>query len=149
MTPTPYRELAMAYISQSDKAIIAANVKPILAQYGVKGSLSIQHHSSIVLTLRSGFDFLEDSDDSEWFSKIKDQTQGYNFEVYDATRGFRPGSRSEKFFTEIHAAMRSAGWYDHSDISTDYFHTKYYISVYIGRWNKPYIVTAPAVAVTA
>ena len=32
----------------------------------------------------------------------------------------------------------SAGWFDKSDIQTDYFHTAYFIGINVGKWNKPY-----------
>ena len=44
----------MAYMNQEKKAKIAANLKPILAKYGMKGTLRVHHHSTIVLTLQSG-----------------------------------------------------------------------------------------------
>ena len=38
----------MAYMNQERKAKVAAKVKPILAKYGMKGSLSVRNHSTIV-----------------------------------------------------------------------------------------------------
>ncbi len=32
------------------------------------------------------------------------------------------------------------GWYDRSDIQSDYFDTAYYFHISIGEWNKPYQV---------
>ena len=29
-------------------------------------------------------------------------------------------------------------WFDDSDSQTDYFHTAYYMSVGVGKWDKPY-----------
>jgi ABC-type proline/glycine betaine transport system substrate-binding protein len=50
----------MAYVSQATKAKLAPTVKAILKKYGVKGSLSIRNHMSLVLTLKSGeIDFIE------------------------------------------------------------------------------------------
>ena len=52
----------MAYMNQERKAIINKALKPILAKYGIKGTLSVRHHSSIVLTLKSGkIDFIANS----------------------------------------------------------------------------------------
>jgi hypothetical protein len=42
--------------------------------------------------------------------------------------------------TEIMKGMYSAGYYDNSDIQSDYFDTAYYIDVNIGKWDKPYQV---------
>ena len=39
----------MAYVSQELKARIAPRVKEILSKHGLKGSLSVRHHSTLVL----------------------------------------------------------------------------------------------------
>ena len=44
----------MAYVSQQDKAKLAPQIKKVLNKYGMKGSISIRHHSSLVVTLQSG-----------------------------------------------------------------------------------------------
>ena len=31
-------------------------------------------------------------------------------------------------------------WFDKSDSMTDYFHTAYYMSIHVGKWDKPYQV---------
>jgi hypothetical protein len=45
----------------------------------------------------------------------------------------------EKLFTKMFKVMRSQNWFDESDSMTDYFHTAYYMSLSIGKWNKPYV----------
>jgi hypothetical protein len=35
--------------------------------------------------------------------------------------------------------MKSQNWFDKSDSMTDYFHTAYYLSLSIGKWNKSYV----------
>ena len=37
-----------------------------------------------------------------------------------------------------------SNWFDNSDIMTDYFHVKHYVSINVGQWNKPYILKADA-----
>ena len=49
------------------------------------------------------------------------------------------GSLSLAFLSEVIPAMNE-GNHDNSDIMTDYFDVGWYISVNIGRWDKPYIV---------
>ena len=50
----------MAYMNQQKKAVIASNLKPVLKKYGLKGSLSVNNHSTIVLTVKSGkIDFIK------------------------------------------------------------------------------------------
>ena len=52
----------MAYMNQEKKAKIAANLKPVLKKYGIKGTLSVRNHSSISLNIKSGkIDFIANS----------------------------------------------------------------------------------------
>ena len=53
-----------------------------------------------------------------------------------------------KFFEEVLEIIMTAPyyagvgdlWFDKSDIQTDYFHTAYYISISVGKWNKDFQV---------
>ena len=134
----------MAYMNQERKSKIAQALKPILAKYGVKGSLSVRNHSTIVLTLKSGaIDFIGNSN----------RVCGSNF--YQVQRGFKPNTSgydqinpywfhehydgvAKDFLTEAMQALKSADWYDESDAQVDYFNTAYYVDINIGKWNKPY-----------
>ena len=136
----------MAYMNQERKAKISKALKPILAKYKVKGSLSVRNHSSIVLTLKSGaIDFIGNS------NKVCGNDH------YQVARGFKPETsghsqvnpywfqdhydgKAKAFLTEAFKALKSAGWYDESDAMTDYFNTAYYVDVNIGKWDKPYEV---------
>ena len=44
----------MAYISQQDKKDLAPAIKAVLKNYGMKGTISINHYSSLVVTIQSG-----------------------------------------------------------------------------------------------
>jgi hypothetical protein len=134
----------MAYMNQQKKAIIASKLKPILKKYGVKGSLKVNNHSTIILTVKSGkIDFIKN----------------YNSTVQKQPGGFRNGSAAEKylninpywyhehfsgqskeFLTEALAALKGADWYDESDAQVDYFNTAYYVDIAIGKWSKPYVL---------
>jgi hypothetical protein len=124
----------MAYMNQEMKAKIAKNLKPVLKKYGVKGTLSVSNHSTIVLTLKSGkIDFFADYGDSEDARKFGIDVNPYWFhEHFTGT--------SKAFLTEAFRALKSADWYDESDIQTDYFNTAYYFRINVGKWNKPYIL---------
>jgi len=144
----------MAYMNQERKQKIAQALKPILAKYKVKGSLSVRNHSSIVLTLKSGaIDFIGNSN----------RVCGNDF--YQVQRGFKPTTNgydqvnpywfqdhydgdAKAFLTEAFKALKSADWYDESDAMTDYFNTAYYVDVNIGKWDKPYELTGSWEAVT-
>ena len=136
----------MAYMNQERKAKITKMLKPILAKYKVKGSLSVRNHSTIVLTLKSGaIDFIGNSN----------RVCGNDF--YQVQRGFKPTTSgydqvnpywfqdhydgdAKAFLTEAMKALKSADWYDESDAMIDYFNIAYYVDVNIGKWDAPYIV---------
>jgi hypothetical protein len=140
----------MAYMNQERKQKISATLKPILAKYGVKGSLSVRNHSTIVLNLKSGsIDFIENyiktdvekvyanklsQDQVEYIRKNKslDVNPYWFHEHYSGD--------AKNFLTEAMQALKSADWYDESDAMTDYFNTAYYVDINIGKWNSPYIV---------
>ena len=44
----------MAYISQDDKKALAPQIKAVLKKYGMKGSIGINHYSSLVVNLAGG-----------------------------------------------------------------------------------------------
>ena len=133
-------------MNQERKQKIAQTLKPILAKYKVKGSLSVRNHSTIVLTLKSGaIDFIGNSN----------RVCGNDF--YQVQRGFKPTTSgydqvnpywfqdhydgdAKAFLTEAFKALKSADWYDESDAMIDYFNIAYYVDVNIGKWDTPYIV---------
>jgi hypothetical protein len=126
----------MAYMNQEKKAKIAAKLKPVLKKYGVKGSLSVRNHSSIMLTLKAGaIDFFEDYGDREDARKFGIQVNPYWFHDHFA-------GKSKEFLTEAFDALKSADYYDNSDAMTDYFDTAYYYGINVGKWNKPYVLSA-------
>jgi hypothetical protein len=136
----------MAYMNQERKAKITKMLKPILAKYKVKGSLSVRNHSTIVLTLKSGaIDFIGNS------NKVCGNDH------YQVARGFKPTTtgydqvnpywfqdhydgKAKAFLTEAFKALKSADWYDESNAMIDYFNIAYYVDINIGKWNSPYIV---------
>ena len=138
----------MAYMNQERKARIASKLKPILAKYGVKGSLSVRNHSTIVLTLKSGrIDFIENyikTDITKPYGNKMSQdqvdyirnNQSLDINPYWFQEHFT--GNAKEFLTKAFNALKSADWYDESDAMTDYFNTAYYVDVNVGKWNKPY-----------
>ena len=119
----------MAYVSQKDKAQLAPQIKKVLNKYGMKGSISIRHHMSLVVTIQSGeIDFGEYT-----------HGDGYiQVNTYHIERHYK--GKAQNFLTELLAAMKGPDWFDKSDAMTDYFHVKHYCDINIGRWNKPYFL---------
>lgn len=132
----------MAYIGQTEKAKISANLKPILKKYGIKGTLSIRNHSTIVLNIKSGsIDFLENYTKGENPS-IREDAAKFGIDVNPYWFHDHFTGKAKEFLTKAFAALKSADWYDESDAMTDYFNTAYYYRINIGNWNKPYTVSA-------
>ena len=124
----------MAYMNQEKKKVIASKLKPVLKKYGVKGTLSVRNHSSIVLNVKAGkIDFFEDYGDREDAKKFGIQVNPYWF--HDHFEG-----KSKQFLTEAFDALKSAGYYNNTDASIDYFDTAYYYNINIGNWKKPYVL---------
>lgn len=135
----------MAYVSQELKAKLAPTVKAVLKKYKVKGSLSVNNHSTLVLNIKSGpIDFIAN------FNETMEARPG----------GFRNGTPAEgyiqvnpywfqehftgqakDFLAEVHAAMND-GNFDESDSQSDYFHVGWYSDINVGRWDRPYELTA-------
>ena len=131
----------MAYMSQENKKSLAPKIKNILAKYGVKGSIGVDNHSTLVVNIKSGpIDFISN----------------YNETVGARAGGFRLGSAAVDclsvnkywyhehftgtaldFLNELVPAMM-IGNHDNSDPQTDYFDIGWYIDINIGKWNKPY-----------
>ena len=138
----------MAYMNQEKKAKIASAIKPILKKYSIKGSLSVRHHSTIVLTLTAGkIDFIANT--NRVCGKSHYQVS-HGFKTIDSRRQLQVNpywfqehfdGEALSFLTEAFQALRSAGWYNNSDAQVDYFNIAYYMDLHLGRWNKPYVVS--------
>ena len=114
----------MAYMSQEKKAAIAPKVKAILKKYNMKGSLSVRHHSTLILTLKEGplkFAQNEDGYSQMHFYHLESNYQG----------------KELQFLKELRVAMND-GNHDNSDIMTDYFDVGWYSYVHAGKWDQPY-----------
>jgi len=141
----------MAYMSQERKQSLAPAIKAVLKKYGVKGSLSIRSHSSLVLTIKSGkIDFVENFIETD--SKVlhgrkmsQDQidhirkNQSVDVNPYWYHEHF--SGKAKNFLKEVLTAMNN-GNHDNSDIQSDYFDVGWYVDVNIGRWNQPYVYVA-------
>jgi hypothetical protein len=135
-------------MNQERKATIAKAVKPILAKYGMKGSLSVRNHSTIVLTLASGsIDFIGDFNDERFLlqrtsEEIDKLRKDYILDVNPYWYQEHYTGTALSFLSEVIPALKSADWYDRSDAMTDYFDTAYYFDIHVGKWNKPYTLTS-------
>jgi hypothetical protein len=112
----------MAFVSQQTKAQLTPAIKAVLKKYGVKGSIAVRGHSELAVTLSEGaIDFGADH---------HQVNTAWAHEHYTGT--------ARDFLVELVAAMKGPDYFDESDAMTDYFHCSHYISIDVGRWNKPY-----------
>ncbi len=133
----------MAYVSQKDKAELAPAIKKVLNKYGMKGSISIRHHMSLVVTLQSGAIDFKDYTHGDGYIKVN------TYHIESHYQG-----KAKAFLTELLAAMKGPNYFCDDDAMTDYFHRSHYTDINVGRWNKPYFLQntakkAPKKVVTA
>jgi len=134
----------MAYMSQEHKAKLAPTIKEICKRYGVKATLAVRNHSTLMLTVKQGsIDFIGNSNEvcgNDHFQVargFKPNTSGYeSVNPYHYDKHF--SGQALEFLKEVIPAMYGPDYFDKSDIQTDYFHCSHYIDVSIGRWNRPY-----------
>ena len=113
----------MAYMSQQKKKQLAPNIKEICQKHGIKATLSVRNHSTLVLTLRSGsIDFGNDS------------VNVYHY------RNHNYNQRAGAFLDQVLVAMND-GNHDRSNIMIDYFDVGWYTDIKVGLWNKPYVLS--------
>ena len=140
----------MAYISQQEKKELAPGIKKVLKQYGLKGTIAINNYSSLVVNIKSGsLDLLGAA------QKVNDiladrfnrpRTEIGTYLQANAYRDPQDYDRIDKtigqFYSDLIKAMKGDKWYNRSDMMTDYSDIAYYLDVNIGRYNKPYLLTA-------
>jgi hypothetical protein len=135
----------MAFCNQELKKSLAPAIKAVCKKHGVKASLAVRNHSTLVLNVKSGtIDFIGNSNEV------------CGNDHYQVSRGFKPNTdhydsvnvyhykshysgKALKFLSEVITLM-NRGNHDNSDIMTDYFDVGWYVDVNIGKWDKPYIL---------
>jgi hypothetical protein len=140
----------MAYVSQELKSKLAPTIKALCKKHGVKASLAVRHHSTLVLNIKSGkIDFIEnyiktDADkvvankmSADTIAQIR-KNQSLDVNTYWAHEHY--SGKAKKFLTDMIAAMKGPEFFDETDAQVDYFHCSHYIDINIGKWDKPYIV---------
>ena len=133
----------MAYMSQERKAARASKIKDICKRFGVKASLSVHNHSTLVLTVSAGgIDFIGNYNQ---INSGRPRPEHLPFQPAEGSIDVNPYWYHEHFdgtalafLSEVVPAMYGDDYFDDSDIQTDYFHCSHYIDINIGRWNKAY-----------
>lgn len=119
----------MAYMSQDRKKELTPGIKSVLKKHSMKGTISVDHHSTLCVTVREGvIDFGEQ--------------RGVNPYYIDRDYAANPPARD--FLMELKNAM-DVGNYDNSDPMSDYFDVGWYVEINIGGYEKPYVCTKAGV----
>ena len=129
----------MAFMSQKKKAFLAPGIRAVLKKYGIKGTIAVRHHSTLVVNLKSGnIDFVNSVNTERRNGLGQKNTFHYQVNPY-WIKEFWTGAAKD-FLVELVAAMNT-GNHDNSDIMTDYFDIGWYKDVNIGKWDKEYEYT--------
>lgn len=121
----------MAYVNNETKSKIQAALKPVFQKYGIKATVARNsYHSTLIVNLVSGnIDFTNDYD--------RTQVNVYHIDKYF-------DGIAKQFLNEVVDTIKQAGeWYDESNSQIDYFNTAFYISINIGKHEKPYVYNQP------
>ena len=124
----------MAYISTEEVRAIRVALKDKFGPKGFKFGVRNANQMEAIVTVLCGPTNFDD------ILKGKEcvQINHYYMDAY---------GQHETFFKEIETIIKTApatvnggrGWYDNSDVQTDYFDVAYYYSMRIGAWDKPYV----------
>lgn len=130
------------------KEAVDANIKNAGFKGRVKYSFSVRNHSTIVCTIKScDIDLIANNAVQ---AKERAERMGQTPYITEDTTyvDTNPHHYQNSFTGEaleimdaIYKGLQKEN-YDNSDIQTDYFDVGYYVNVQIGRWNKPFEVTA-------
>lgn len=131
----------MAYMNQEKKARLAPAIKAICKKYGVKASIAVRHHSTLVLNIKSSpIDFIGNFNartEERWREPWSFTPATHSIDVNPYWYKDHFTGTALDFLKEVIPAMND-GNHDRSDIQSDYFDVGWYIDVNIGHWNKPY-----------
>ena len=127
----------MAYMTQEKKKALAPEIKRILTKHGLKGTLSVQNYSTLVLTISEGdIDFIR--------NRNENANERYSWQLHDDyvdvnhyhVRSTFSGVAADAL-QELVEAM-NAGNHDNSNPMIDYYDIGWYISIRVGTYQKPY-----------
>lgn len=135
----------MAYINAEQVKAIRLALKKEFPEF--KFSVTKRHHSEVDVRLMSGPSF---DKQKVWHRGEEVVVDLNNMDSWSTINHYHTHwyGKYEEFFNKIIEIIKTAPfkagvgdlWFDESDSMTDYFHTAYYMSIGIGKWDKPYVV---------
>jgi hypothetical protein len=125
-------------MNQEKKAKIAALLKEVMPK-GYKYSLSVDNYTTIILTIAAApIDLVKIAVEKAGYHALDGHVQ---LNSHHLAKHFEKTEVAD-LFKKIEAAMYGADYHDNSNIMIDYHDTAYYVNVNLGKWNKPFLVTA-------
>ena len=103
----------------------------------MKGTIATRHHSTLVVNVSQGPLDVIGNIYARDKSPKPTHIQVNPYWISDHYTG-----EVCEFLTELLQAMKDTDWHDRTDIQTDYFDISWYTDINIGKWDKPYILTA-------
>ena len=127
----------MAFMNQEQKKALTPGIKAVLKKYGVKASLAVRHHSTLIVNIRSGsIDFA-----NERVILPRHIGQAREWSGHDGVNPYwykeHWSGKALEFLSELLPAM-NVGNHDRSDSMSDYYDVGWYTEVNIGQWDKDY-----------
>ena len=134
----------MAYINQTEKKELSVGIKAVLKKYGMKGTIGIYHHSTLVVNLKSGkldiignwFDTVSKKGTINDYGDKLDKPEYIQVNEYWIDHNYT--GKVKDFLNELVSAMKKEGWRNNTDIQSDYFDISYYTTINVGKWNQNY-----------
>ena len=124
----------MAYIDQDKKKTIAQALKFEFA--GLKFTLSIKDHTTLVVKFYNDFNFNKavEEEKQRYLQNDYCVERGITFESEGGLQsaiknGITKYEINESYKYIFKVIKKAGGWFDHSDIMTDYHHTAFYIDL--------------------
>lgn len=118
-------------MSQERKKELAPAIKDVLKKYNLKGSIWVENHSKLRVTIREWqLDFAK-------YARHKNEYNRNRLAVNEYWIDDMWDGEARDCLKELKSAMMR-GNYNNSDPMTDYFDVGRYISIEIGDYDKPY-----------
>ena len=136
----------MAFMDQRQKAFLAPAIKAVLKKYGMKATIGVRNHSTLVVNVSQGpldiignmYEIAMTKPDT-FYARDKTPKPLYlQVNPYWISENY--SGKVREFVQALKDAM-DVGNHDRSDIQTDYFDVGWYIDINVGKWNKPYQCT--------
>ena len=110
----------MAYMSQERKKALAPAVNAILKEYGLKGALGVNHHSTLVLNIKSGpIDFIGSRQMNHHGVDVEKTVPTHiQVNVYHIKSHYT--GKAQEVLTKLYDAMM-VGNHDRSDLMSDHY----------------------------